>query len=360
MNKRVLIIGGYGNFGRFIATMLAREDDIQVIIAGRNLDKANQLASQLNAINPVEVARIDINQGFANVLAAIAPDLVIHTSGPYQGQDYDVALVCIEQGCHYIDLADARSFVSQITSLDEAAKANNVLICSGASSVPGLTSAIIDKYIEEFDCLESIEYGIATAQRTNRGLATTSAILSYAGKPFKTLIDGELRNVYGWLDLKSRLFWGLNNRLLGNCDIPDLDLFPVRYPTLKTIRFQAGLELKLLHLILAALSNLVRIKLIPSLQPLAPLLLGISRIFDFFGKDDSGFYMEMTGRGKEADKQKVVFEIVAHDSDGLYIPSIPAILMAKKLARNEISKTGAYPCMGFIDLDDLERAFRLE
>jgi hypothetical protein len=68
-----------------------------------------------------------------------------------------------------------------------------------------------------------------------------------------------------------------------------------RYPDLKSIRFQAGLELKGLHTILWALSGMVRLKLLPSLQPMAPYLLRISRLFDLFGNDDSGFYMTLRG-----------------------------------------------------------------
>jgi len=63
-----------------------------------------------------------------------------------------------------------------------------VLVVSGASSVPCLTSALVDHYQHEFSSLESLDYGITTAQKTNRGLATTAAILSYTGKPFKTLM----------------------------------------------------------------------------------------------------------------------------------------------------------------------------
>ena len=68
--------------------------------------------------------------------------------------------------------------------------------------------------------------------------------MSYAGKPFTTLIDGTMKQVYGWQDLRWRKFRGLGWRALGNCDVPDLALFPRRYPDLKTIRFQAGLELR--------------------------------------------------------------------------------------------------------------------
>ena len=352
MTKRVLIIGGYGNFGRFIAQMLAREDDIQVIIAGRSMDKANAFASTLDGKNTPESHALDINSNLNDSLRSIAPDIVIHTSGPYQLQDYSVARACIEQGCHYIDLADARDFVSNINTLDSSAREHNVLICSGASSVPTLTSAIVDNYISSFERLESLDYGIATAQRTNRGLATTSAILSYAGTPFETLTDGAIRNVYGWQDTRSHSLWQLGSRLLGNCDIPDLTLFPLRYPTLTTIRFQAGLEVEVVHLTLAFLAWLVRIRLLPSLQPTAPYLLTVSRAFDFLGSDSSGFFMELAGRGDRDKSRRIIFELAARCGDGLYIPCVPAILMTKKLARGEISEIGARPCMGFIGLDE--------
>ena len=357
MTKRVLIIGGYGNFGSFIAKHLARESNIQLIIAGRNEGKGKAYAATLPG--KPETAKLDINDKLGQSLADIKPDIVIHTSGPYQSQGYHVAQACINQGCHYVDLADARAFVTGITELDKEARDEGVLICSGASSVPCLTSALVDHYKEQFKTLEKIEYGIATAQLTNRGLATTSAVLSYAGKPFKTLIEGEMQGVYGWHDLKFRKFWGLNNRPLGNCDIPDLEIFPQRYPDLKTIRFSAGLELKIIHFGLWFLSGLVRIRLLPSLQGAAPILLKISRIFDPFGKDDSGFYMHFYGKDEEGKDKELGFDIVARHGDGLYIPSMPAILMAKKLAKGEIKDIGAHPCVGFITLNEYLDALKV-
>lgn len=352
MTKRVLIIGGYGNFGSFIGKMLAREENVQLILAGRSLNKANKLAAALVAKNKPEAVRVDIETGLAESLTDISPDILIHTSGPYQGQGYDVARASIEQGCHYIDLADGREFVANIIQLNESAQDKWVLICTGASSVPCLTAAIIDRYIGEFETLEKIEYGIATAQLTNRGLATTSAGLSYAGKPFTTLIDGKMHNVYGWLGLRWRKFWSLNLRPMGNCDIPDLALFPARYPSLKTIHFQAGLELKVLHLVLVILSWLVRIRVLNSLQPLAPFLLKVSYLFDVFGRDDSGFYMKLSGKRTNKKDKVINFSLVARHGDGLYIPSMPAILLAKKLANDEVCETGAKPCVDLISLDE--------
>jgi len=346
MTKRVLIIGGYGNFGSYISRTLAKEDDLQVIVAGRSEDKARKCAEQLDT----EWAVLDIHEGFANKLKELQPDIVINTSGPFQDQGYGVAEACIESGCHYIDLADGREFVTGIMALNHRAREKGVAVISGASSVPCLTAAILDEYLNEFQELTEIDYGITTAQHTNTGLATTSAVLSYAGKPFKTLINGEMKYVYGWQDLHWRKYPELGWRALGNCDVPDLALFPERYPTLKTQRFYAGLEVKILHLGLWLLTWFVRGRILPSLGRMASPLLRASRLFDWLGTDNSAFHMEMKGTGKAGQPKSKTFTIIARDGHGPYIPSMPSIICAKMLACGELDKPGAYPCIGVVSL----------
>ena len=180
MTKRIFIIGSYGNLGRFITRILACEEKIQLIISGRNKEKAKALDTKMAAKNAPETANLDIDHRLEQSLATVKPDIVIHTSGPYQGQSHKVTQACINQDYHYLDLADARDFVASIKKLDKAAEDKGVLICNGASSVPCLTSAIVDEYIDEFKTLEKLECSIATAQLSNRDLATTSAVLSYA------------------------------------------------------------------------------------------------------------------------------------------------------------------------------------
>ncbi|MBI2234463.1 MAG: saccharopine dehydrogenase NADP-binding domain-containing protein [Micavibrio aeruginosavorus] len=352
MVKRVLIIGGYGNFGSFICKKLARESDLQLIVAGRSRGKAENLIAGLDAVNRPEAAAFDINSGLPESLAALKPDIVIHTSGPFQAQDYHVAKACIAQGCHYIDLADGRAFVGGITVLDEAARKKSVLVVSGASSVPCLTVALVDHYRGAFERLEKLDYGITTAQKTNRGLATTAAILSYTGKPFPTLIDGQMQNVYGWQGLRLRKYPELGWRLLGNCDVPDLALFPKRYPDLKTVRFYAGLEIPFIHLSLWGLSWLVRLGLIRRLEKAAPLLLKASFLFDWLGSANSAFHMNLSGKGKDGSDKSIAFALTARSGDGPYIPCMPAVLMAKKLAGGQTTTTGAQPCVGLITLDE--------
>src|SRR5215470_5671269 len=119
MTKRVLLLGGYGNFGAFIARRLSREPGLTVIVAGRSEQKARALAGQLSGA----WAQLDIFAGLDGHLKKLKPDILIHTSGPFQEQGYDVAEGCIRNGVHYLDLADGREFVANVVCLDALAKA---------------------------------------------------------------------------------------------------------------------------------------------------------------------------------------------------------------------------------------------
>lgn len=176
----VLILGGYGNFGKRIATALVA-DNIPVIIAGRTSQKAEALKSLLpEALT--DIAIFDAFRELGEQLERLKPAIVINTCGPFQSSNYSIAETCIRQGVHYVDLADGRDFVTGITALDEQAKANNVCVIGGASTVPGLSSAVLEHYKHEFSEIDNLKYGISPGQKAERGLATTQGILSYVAK----------------------------------------------------------------------------------------------------------------------------------------------------------------------------------
>jgi NAD(P)-dependent dehydrogenase (short-subunit alcohol dehydrogenase family) len=349
---RVLIIGGYGNFGSYIARALAPDPQVQLLIGGRAKAKAEAFAAQLGSANPAEGHAIDIDGDLAVALDRTSPDIVIHTTGPFQRQDHRVARACIAHGCHYLDLADARDFVVAIGELDAAARERGVIVVSGASSVPCLTAAVIDRYRPSFTRLDTIDYGISTAQQTNRGLATTSSVLSYVGKPLLRLRDSRMQRVFGWQDTHAVHYPELGLRLFGNCDVPDLDLFPRRYPEVRSIRFAAGHELKILHAGTWMLSWLVRLGFVRSLDAHAERLLRVAFLFDRFGSSRSGFHMFLAGEGLDGRPRRVRFFIIARSGHGPFIPCLPSILLAGKLARGEVPVRGAMPCLDLIGLDE--------
>lgn len=352
MTKRVLILGGYGNFGGYVARALASDPGLTLIIAGRDAGKAQAFASGLIASNPAESAALDIFGDLARPLAALEPDLVIHTVGPFQTQDYRVARAAIAAGAHYCDLADARVFVSRIGELDADARAAGVAVIAGASSVPCLTAAYLDDALEDFATIERVDYGITAAQQTNRGLGTASAILSYVGRPFTMLRQGAMRRVHGWQGLHSVVYPELGRRWFGYCDIPDLDLFPARYPGLRDMRFAAGHEIAPLHFGTWLLSWGVRLRLLPRLDRWGGVLLRASFLFDRWGGARSGFHMVIHGRGANGEALVRREWIIARSGHGPNIPCMPVILIARRLGRGEPLGPGAQPCVGLIGIDE--------
>lgn len=112
--NEILILGGYGNFGKRIARALSRYG-LPLVVAGRDLAKAEALCRELPKARPL---RLDIHSGLAEILMTEKPSVVVHTSGPFQDSDYSVARACLAAGVHYVDLADGRQFVRAFGQLD--------------------------------------------------------------------------------------------------------------------------------------------------------------------------------------------------------------------------------------------------
>jgi len=342
----VLILGGYGNFGKRIAAALVA-DGIGVVIAGRSREKAQGLVDELTP-GLANVAVFDAFAGLDQQLKALKPRVVINTCGPFQGSDYSIAQACIRNRVHYIDLADGRDFVTGITVLHADAQAAGIAVISGASTVPGLSSAVLEHFALEFSQIDKMRYGISPGQQAERGLATTRAILGYVGRPLAPF-PSRRQTAYGWQDIHRQHYPGLGKRWMANCDIPDLDLFGPRYG-IKAIRFSAGLELGFLHIGLWALSWLVRMGVPVNLAQFAGPMLRASDTFNRFGSADGGMHVILSGVDHGGKPHRRSWFIVARNGDGPQIPTIPAVLLASDLVRGVAVEIGAQPCVGMVSL----------
>jgi saccharopine dehydrogenase-like NADP-dependent oxidoreductase len=256
--KKVLILGGYGKFGSYIIKNIAECENVSIIVNGRSKQKCEELISSIiNPKFPISSSNFDISKDFDKELEKLKPELVVHTAGPFQAQDYSVPVICIKKGINYIDLSDGREWVSSISAFNEMALISNVSVISGASSVPCLSSAIIDRYLPEFQTVKELEYAISTPSYPAPGLATLKSVLSYIGKPLETRIENQNKKIYGWQNMKTYKYPIIGRRLLSNCDIPDLELFQNHYINIQSIRFYAGLGNWMFHSGLWGLSWLV-------------------------------------------------------------------------------------------------------
>lgn len=352
MTHTTLVLGGYGFFGTRICRALATDKSLRLLIGGRDADRARQLAHQLG-LAPEQALAIDANApDLAQRLTDLQVTTVIHTAGPFQGQDYRVARAAIGAGAHYMDLADGRAFVAGIGQLDDLARARGVFVTSGASSLPALSSAVVDRYLPRFRQLTSIRHGIASGARAP-GLATMRGVFGYCGKPIARLAAGQTELAYGWLDLKRHHFSApVGPRLLGSCDVPDLTLFPTRYPDLQTVTFHAGFASAPGHMFLWAAAQLVRYGLLPSLSALVEPLHTVSGWLEPFVSDKGAMFVAMDGIGADGQALSLEWQLLAAQNHGPNIPCGAAIALAGKLARGDELPAGAMPCMGILTVED--------
>ncbi len=349
MRHRVLVLGGYGNFGQPICRALAQDADIELLVGGRSADRATAFAGTLGAQGlAIDAQAPDLSEQ----LRALGVATLIHTAGPFQGQDYAVAEACIAAGCNYLDLADGRDFVAGIGALDERARAAGVLATSGASSVPALSAAVVDHFLPEFAELHEIRHGISSGAKTP-GLATMQAVFGYCGKPFDRFEDGAWATTHGWLDLQRRSYAApVGARWLGSCDVPDLELFPLRYAGVKSVVFHAGVGNPASHLATWALSGLVRKGWLKSLLPLARPLWHLSHWLEPLGTKLSAMHVALKGSGRDGAPLERRWQLVAYDNHGPQIPCGAAIALTRKLARGEVARKGATPCVGLLTLEE--------
>lgn len=355
MSRTILICGGYGTFGLRAAERLGTDPSLEIILAGRSRTKADaavatlqpRLKSRLSAMH------LDALAPDVEALRARKPTVIYNASGPFQSQEYALARAAIAVGSHYLDLADARAFVAGIHALDADARAAGVLVTSGASSVPALSSAVVDHHLPQFAVLESLFYGIVPANGFDPGVATTASILTYVGRRFTTLRDGKSTHVHGWQGIRRHTFPDIGPRWVAPCDIPDLDIFPARYPTLRSIEFTAGLELPLQFFGVWGLSWLVRAGVLRRAERLATPLVKAKSWMNRFGTDAGGMFVVMGGRGLDGARKQIAWHLIARQNHGPYVPQLALTVLTRKLLAGTQAERGAMPCVGLMTLAEI-------
>jgi hypothetical protein len=348
---RIIVLGGTGNFGARIVRALCNDPVIELLMTSRRGATISG-AGQARAV-PLDVAEMN----FPQRLRALSPELVIHCVGPFQGQDYRVAIAALDAGAHYLDLADGRDFVAQFSKeLDQRAVGVGCAAITGASTLPALSFAVVEELQRGLSSIESIEVIIAPGQRAPRGPATLEAVFSYLGKPFPVWRGGKWARSWGWMDLRGvRL--DIGSRLAAACDVPDLALFPSRFAGVRTVTFHAALEFRVQHVTLWGLAALRRIGLPFPVERWALALRALDDWLDLVAGRKGGMWISVVGGRSDGDRIRRTWQLAAAATDGPEVPCMPATLLARRFARGETPAGGAFECIGFLKLSDFVPEF---
>ena len=340
--KTIVIVGGSGVFGSRLATGLVRDGFSDVVIAGRDLGRAQKVAEPLGA----RAVSLDTSgDDLSAHLQELRPWLVIDAAGPFQNYgSYRLAEAAIAAGAHMFDLSDDGDFTAGITALDDQAKAAGVSVRSGVSSVPALSAAAVRALSADLSDIALIETMILPGNRAPRGVSVMKAILAQAGKP---MVNGEL----GWIGTRKAHVGGLT-RLASPIGAPDLHLMHDAFGA-HDVRFFAGLELWVMHRGLALLAWLVKTGVLSEAAFLArPLRLAAGPLY-YFGSDKGAMRVRVVGHNRDGHLSERTWALNAIGGDGPHVPALPARVLTAMLREGRL-EAGARPEMHDIILDEVE------
>ncbi len=363
---RIFILGGYGTFGTRLIRLLIADKGLTLICAGRSLAKANALVAkyQPEAEAILIAAETDRNGDLTQSFTEWKPDLIVDTSGPFQGygeRPYRVVEAAIAAGVTYIDIADGADFVTGISVYDEKAKAAGIGIISGASTFPALSAAIVEDLSKDWQSVNCIENGLAPSPRAGLGKNVIAAIMSYAGKPVSVIHGGNNTTAPALVD--SRYFTvappgvePLPPMRFSLVELPDQTLFPNKWTALRELWYGVGTRPQIMLRLLNLSSRIVHMRLLPSLSPFKSLAYAAMKLLPF-GAHRGGLIMRVGGESKDGTPITREWHMIAEGDDGPFIPSMAVAALVKKIQRGDKPLPGAYPALGIVSLAEFESQF---
>lgn len=326
--KRILILGGSGYTGRSLARHLLEQSDVEIVLAARNLDKAQVQADQLNAeykTGRVTAVRTDASDAASLKSALRGVDLILVaaplTSAPYE----TVIRNALEAGVDYLDVQIGEKKLALLQSLAEDIKKAGRCFITEAGFHPGLPAALVRYAAAQMDSIES---------------AVTCGYLNMGGSklPFTDSVD-ELMEVFK--DYQAQVFkngkWTKPGSFeirkidfggdigLKNCYsmyFPELQALPEMYPSLKDV----GFYISEMHWLVDYVINMVvmaGLKLFPrrGIRPLGKLMW-----WAMFNLPKPPYRVELMleAKGLKNGQQVHVRASVAHP-DGYELTAIPVV-----------------------------------
>jgi saccharopine dehydrogenase (NAD+, L-lysine-forming) len=159
--KKILILGGYGNTGRPLARLLLDVTGVDLVLTGRNLVRAEALATELNdqyGDGRVTGRYADASDASSLRQAFTGVDLVVVASSTSEYVRM-VATAAIKAGIDYLDVQYSTQKTAELQSMAQAIKEAGLCFITDGGFHPGLPAALIRYVAPHFDRLDSANVG---------------------------------------------------------------------------------------------------------------------------------------------------------------------------------------------------------
>ncbi|HLW64542.1 MAG TPA: saccharopine dehydrogenase NADP-binding domain-containing protein [Gemmataceae bacterium] len=238
--KPILIIGGYGTFGSQVASALASRG-LPVVVAGRDRRRAEEFARTLGADH--RGTSLDLRQRESISAALREQPVVVNCAGPFRHFDPALLEACLDQECHYADIADDRHYCGLVRRFGERFAAKSLAAVYGCSSLPGISGALGLKLQDSRKPRDGSPWAcrvtLFIGNDNPKGLAAVSSLVEGLGKPIEAP-QGTLRCFHDREVVPLPPPFG--RRVVFNFDSPEYDLFPSLLGV-RNVRVKVGFEL---------------------------------------------------------------------------------------------------------------------
>jgi len=329
-SNTLLILGGYGNTGRMIANLLLQETTVHLILAGRDLKKAELATKALNAQFPGErvaasaadaANRADLLPLFSKVrMVVVASSTAKHTA--------NIAEVALNVGIDYMDIHFGPKVYTQLYAMDAQIMDKGKSFISGGGFHPGLPAAMIRFAGQYFDEMETAivsgvmnvdfstyEYTPNTRREFVEELADFNPLFYKNG-------HWQKMNMLSTRDMLKVDFGEYGEKICSPLFFEELQELPTTFSRLKHVGFYiAGFNPVVDYFIFPLVIFLQKILPKSAIEPLSRLMLwGMKK----FAKPPYGYMIKLEATGKKAGKQENLSLNLSH-TDPAFITAAPVV-----------------------------------
>ena len=245
MEERILIVGGYGKAGGYIAELLlANTDTIKIIIAGRSLRKAKSKANRLNnRFDKNRVSALKVDAGSYQDLreAFKLCDLVI-VSFPYRdGQERVVIESALESGINYVDLnADTEKY-QVLKEYSKEIEEQKLIFLTGAGIIPGCPAMLANLVANDYDLIQKIKISSLYRDK-NIPYGGVYDIISHAGKMPLIYKEGTWQKASPFAIRRIKFGNKFNSKIAVPIYLQELEEIPKKFNIKELSIYQAGIN----------------------------------------------------------------------------------------------------------------------
>jgi saccharopine dehydrogenase-like NADP-dependent oxidoreductase len=324
--KRVIVLGGLGQFGRTAAELL-RNLGIEPVIASRR-GKAQ--------------LRVDADDAASVRTALRAGDIVIDTAGPFHSRSLALAGAAISMGFDLIDLNDDLDYAERMLTLGARIEAGGIRVLSSASSVSAVSAAVVRRSGVESPVRVSAFLAPATRHTANAG--TARSLIRSVGRPIRIFRDGKLQIIKGWKEARSLVMPEPLEKVAGRLfESADALYLPRIWPSLREVTMYVDSKTPGANLLLSLAARS------PAVRKLMETQIGLGTWFARrFGPSVGGIGYEI-----EKPNGKVFRYAIMAEKSSFITAIAPAVLAAQAIVEGRFEARGLIPPDKHVDASAL-------